>query len=294
MSKANSQHSAGLGPWGPQVGASMPPGAAAAGRLTSGTRAASAQGPAPTQWRVRIVVPGLPLQSCSVLLTDARGQHILVDTGFPQHDSLLLDGLQRVGVKPAEIAGVINTHFHLDHFGGNFLFPDAWVYGSKVDFDWAVSIYESVCGGETRREVFRTFYPEATDEEFDRMDEARVLQLLKWMWDPASLGAMERYRWWEERELGLAGIRALSTPGHTPGHLSLEVNGVEGPYLIVGDARPFADDGVAGYDMPPHNHQLFQHSRRHIDRFVGILVPGHDDPFSQSREEVALEARKQP
>ncbi|HUX65890.1 MAG TPA: sugar transferase [Terriglobales bacterium] len=53
------RRSADLGPWGPQVGASMPPRASTAGRLTSGTRAAGALGPAPTngpallgQWRI--------------------------------------------------------------------------------------------------------------------------------------------------------------------------------------------------------------------------------------------------
>jgi glyoxylase-like metal-dependent hydrolase (beta-lactamase superfamily II) len=245
-----------------------------------------------SQWRVRILVPGLPLQSCSVLLTNEHGQHVIVDTGFPQHDGLLLDGLRRAGVEPGEILGVINTHYHLDHFGGNFLFPQAWVYGSKVDYDWALSIYESVCGGETRRDVFRTFYPEVTEEEFDRMDEARLLQLLKWMWDPATLGSLDRYRWWEKQELGLAGLRIVPTPGHTPGHLAVAVNGVEGPHLIVGDARSFADDGTVGYDMPPHNHEEFKRSRQRIDHFHGILIPGHDDPFAQSREAVTLGGRQ--
>jgi len=240
------------------------------------------RGPASPRWKVQVLVPGLPLQSCSVLLTGPKSEHVVVDTGFPQHDSILLEGLKRAGVAAEEVAGVINTHFHLDHCGSNFLFPRAWVYGSKVDFDWAMRIYDSVCGGETRREVFRTFYPEATEEEFDRMDDARVLQLLQWMWDPASLGAMERYRWHEQQELGLPGLRAIATPGHTPGHLSVEVDGIEGPYLIVGDARPFGDDGAAGYDMPPHNHAEFQRSREWIDRFEGILIPGHDAPFSQS------------
>lgn len=235
------------------------------------------------KWHVRVVVPGLPLQSCSVLLSDGHGRHILVDTGFPQHDSLLLEGLQRAGVKPGDITGIINTHYHLDHFGGNFLFPQAWVYGSKADYGWARRIYESVSGGETRRDVFRTFYPEARDEEFDRMDEARVLQLLKWMWDPATLGSLDRYRWWEETPLGLPGVRVVPTPGHTPGHLALEVAGQEGAYLIVGDARAFLDDGTVGYDMPPHNHRLYERSRQLLDRFEGILIPGHDDPFSQSR-----------
>lgn len=241
------------------------------------------------RWQVQVLVRGLPLQSCSVLLSNPQArQRIVVDTGFPQHDSLLLDGLGRVGVKPSEITGVINTHYHLDHFGSNFLFPQAWVYGSKLDFDWAVRIYESVSGGETRREVFREFYPEATDEEFDHMDQARVLQLLKWMWDPATLGSLDRYRWWEEQDLGIAGLSVVPTPGHTPGHLALQVDSISGPHLIVGDARPFAEDEASGYDMPPHNAEQFERSRRWIDQFHGILIPGHDDPFQQEREQVSI------
>ncbi|MGH9466589.1 MAG: MBL fold metallo-hydrolase [Terriglobales bacterium] len=240
------------------------------------------------RWQVRVLVPGLPLQACSVLLTSvsegngAAPQQIVVDTCFPQHDTLLLDGLQRVRVAPEEITGIINTHYHLDHCGGNFLFPQAWVYGSKLDFDWAISIYESVSGGETRRSVFRTFYPRATDEEFDRMDEARVLQLLRWMWDPAILGDHGRYRWWEEGELNLDGLRIVPTPGHTPGHLALSVRGAEGPYLIAGDARAFADEVAGGYDMPPHHHEQFRRSRQRLDRFSGVVIPGHDDPFTQT------------
>jgi len=46
---APARRSADLGPPGPQVGASTPPRAVTAGRLTSGTRAAGALGPAPTK-----------------------------------------------------------------------------------------------------------------------------------------------------------------------------------------------------------------------------------------------------
>jgi len=243
-------------------------------------------------WQVRVLVPGLPLQSCSVLLSHRDGaRHVVVDTGFSHHDWLLLEGLQRAGVAPAQVTGVINTHYHLDHCGGNFLFPQAWVYGSKLDFDWAVAIYTSVCSGETRREKFREFYPEAGEDEFDRMDEARVLQLLKWMWDPANLGELARYRWREEQELGLAGLHLISTPGHTPGHLSLRVDGVDGPYLIAGDARPFAGEEAQGYDMPPHNAAEFRRSRLLVDEFEGTLIPGHDDPFPQTSAVAALGQR---
>lgn len=253
----------------------------------NGQTAAKPQ-PISAAWDVRIVVSGLPMQSCAVLLSGAAG-HIVVDTGFPQHESLLLEGLHRAGVEAAQVTGVINTHYHIDHIGGNALFPNAWLYGSRVDFEWAVRIYESVCSGETRREVFRTFYPEIRDEEFDRMDQARLLQLIKWMWDPAMVGDLQRYRWLEDEPLGLPGIEVLPTPGHTPKHISLIVNGSDDRYLVVGDARAFQDESALGYDMPPYCHADYQQSRRLISQFEGILIPGHDDPFSQSPDEDSYE-----
>lgn len=244
-------------------------------------------------WKVEIVMAGLPLQSCSALLT--RGsERVLVDTGFSSHDSVLRDGLERAGVTPEQITAVVNTHFHLDHIGCNAMFPAAMVYGSRRDYEWAVPIYESVCGGETRREVFRTFYPEVTDDEFERMDQARVLQLIRWLWDPAMLGEMGRYRWIEETPWPFEGLRLIPTPGHTPGHVALEVDGEDGAYLVAGDARAFQDEATVGLDMPPHNLAQYQESRRRVDAFRGIIIPGHDEPFRHDGTEApAAEAARQ-
>jgi glyoxylase-like metal-dependent hydrolase (beta-lactamase superfamily II) len=245
---------------------------------------------AQASWDVRVVMPGLPLQAAAVLLRSGL-EVLLVDTGFPQHDEILIDGLARAGVKPEQVTGVINTHFHFDHFGGNSLFRNAWVLASKVDFDWAVQIYECVAGGEERREVFRGFYPEISDEAFDRMDDARLLQLIRWMWDPAIIGDLKRYRWVEKGATPPEGISIISTPGHTPGHLSIVVEGNDGAYLVAGDARAFADDANSGLDMPPHCESLYQQSRETVAGFEGIIIPGHDDPFSQtarSRDAVGL------
>lgn len=234
----------------------------------------------PGPWRVHIAMAGLPLQSCSVLLIGER-ERVLVDTGFSSHDTILRQGLERAGVAPEAITAVINTHFHLDHVGCNGLFPRARVYASRQDYEWAVRIYESVCGGEERREVFRSFYPEVTDEEFDRMDQARLLQLIRWLWDPTMLGDLGRYQWIEDGKWPFAGLRWLPTPGHTPGHGSIAVDGADNSYLILGDARAFQDDATVGYDMPPHNLAQYHQSRRLVDAFAGVLIPGHDDPFAQ-------------
>ena len=117
------------------------------------------------------------------------------------------------------------------------------------------------------------------------MEEARVHQLVRWVWDPATLGDLGRYRWREETSWAIPGIEILPTPGHTPGHISVAVDGDDGRYLILGDARAFADEEAAGYDMPAFNSADYRRSRETIARFDGILIPGHDDPFSQSPAE---------
>ncbi len=75
------------------------------------------------------------LFALNCLLIRSEGQTILVDTGYGnkldektrQHAGLerpqgdLLDDLARLGVAPAEIDVVINTHLHGDHCGGNTL-----------------------------------------------------------------------------------------------------------------------------------------------------------------------------
>ncbi len=235
-------------------------------------------------WDVHILMSGLPLQACSVLLRQGENL-VLIDTGFRTHDTLLREGLRHVGVEPEQIATVINTHLHLDHFGNNDMFPRARVFASRRDYEWAIPIYESVCSGETRHDVFRTFYPEVTDEELRRMEQARLLQLIRFVWEPAGLGDLSRYRWIEDQELDLEGVRLIDTPGHTPGHVSVQVQGSDGDYLILGDARAFFDDSAIGYDMPPHNQRLYQASRQKVNAFRGILIPGHDDPFSQGGDE---------
>ncbi len=72
------------------------------------------------------------------LLVRSQGKTILVDTGYgrklsekayqiagldrPHGD--LLAALERLGVSPADVDIVINTHLHADHCGGNTLYQD--------------------------------------------------------------------------------------------------------------------------------------------------------------------------
>src|SRR5215469_1771172 len=75
------------------------------------------------------------------------GGAVLVDTGVggPQHvlndwrvvNRSVADALAELGMTPADIGLVINTHLHFDHCGQNAVFPHAACYVQRAELDRA-------------------------------------------------------------------------------------------------------------------------------------------------------------
>lgn len=63
--------------------------------------------------------------SSTVTLVCSRQQLIVIDSGASEDASKIIEALWSVGVTPAEISLVINTHGHDDHVGCNHLFTSA-------------------------------------------------------------------------------------------------------------------------------------------------------------------------
>ncbi len=122
------------------------------------------------------------------LLIYSEGKTILVDTGYgrkltkkmwlhaglerPEGD--LLDSLARLGLKPADIDIVINTHLHLDHCGGNTIrqgeavvptFPNAQYLIQRLE--WA----DAMMPNERTR---ATYFP----ENYRPLQEAGQLKII--------------------------------------------------------------------------------------------------------------------
>jgi N-acyl homoserine lactone hydrolase len=108
------------------------------------------------------------------------------------------EALRRHDVDPSDINWIINSHLHFDHSGQNAVFPQAPVYVQRAEYE-------------------RRNDPDYTVVEWLNYAGAR----------------------WElldgEREI-VSGVRVLTTPGHTPGHQSIEVDTTAGPALLTGDA----------------------------------------------------------
>jgi glyoxylase-like metal-dependent hydrolase (beta-lactamase superfamily II) len=146
----------------------------------------------------------------------------------------LEDGLLDVGVRPEDVALVINSHLHFDHAGGNTLrdsdggvraaFPNARYVVQRGEFEFASHTNERTVGSYFPH----NFAPLAEASRFDFIE--------------------------GEGEI-VAGIRALHTPGHTPWHQSLLIESKGERALYLADLIPTASHlplpWIMGYDVEP-------------------------------------------
>jgi glyoxylase-like metal-dependent hydrolase (beta-lactamase superfamily II) len=167
----------------------------------------------------------------NAFLVHNGGKVMLVDTGM---GGGVMDALAAAGVSPEQVNIILITHTHLDHTagltkGGICVFPNADIYISQKEFDWAKNT--------------RNFKP-VLDFYAKRI----------MTFEPAALGAAT--------ELGTAaelvpGIRAIATYGHTPGHTMFMLESGGEKLLFWGDLMhaekvQFPDPSIAvTYDSDP-------------------------------------------
>lgn len=69
----------------------------------------------------------------SVTLVVAESWKMVVDTGQKGEDEQILKGLASLDLQPKDIDFVVNTHYHNDHVGNNYLFSNAKILAPN---DW--------------------------------------------------------------------------------------------------------------------------------------------------------------
>jgi glyoxylase-like metal-dependent hydrolase (beta-lactamase superfamily II) len=146
----------------------------------------------------------------------------------------LEDGLLEIGIDPADVALVINSHLHFDHAGGNTLkegddhvaaaFPNARYVVQRGEYEFATHTNERTAGSYFPH----NFVPLADLGRFEFID--------------------------GEREI-VAGVRAIPTPGHTPHHQSLLLDSGGERAFYAADLIPTAAHlplpWIMGYDVEP-------------------------------------------
>lgn len=196
------------------------------------------------------------------------GSNILVDTGFgpemveisrrPDHqgarvtdDDLVVNQLERLGVRPKDIRYLIATHFDGDHAGYLAAFPDAEVVVQRRHYEVAKSGHPRFA--KTREQ-----------------------------WGDPRL----RYRLVDGDTELLPGVELIETSGHVPGHQSVLVRLPKtGPVLLAIDAISHALGDHTPENRPMTQFDLDESGTRASTRKlvdlasrekVALIVYGHD------------------
>lgn len=161
-------------------------------------------------------------------LIEGNGKKYLVDTGMADtqrsvkyhHEGLQEEGraiheqLEKLGISTCEIDAVLFTHLHWDHCSNLEKFPDAQLYVSRAEYEFARDPLPFYWASYE--------YPPATG--LVPPFEGRTFHLID--------GETEIFE----------GISMIPTPGHSPGHMAVSVQTKSGIYYIVGDLMFLRDN----------------------------------------------------
>lgn len=207
--------------------------------------------------RLHVLIQGYPgkatlhggLGWSTVALLRGEGREILIDTGSYGCRDLLRERLGELGLGPGGITDVVLSHCHWDHICNFPMFPDATIHVPRAELEWA------------REQPPATWH----------LAELHV----------AELAARRSAHLIDEGEEFLPGLRALSTPGHTPGHHAFLAEAEGGPVLFAADAAKNQAELLSGrQDLtldPEQSRVSIERIRETASARPGTLVVcGHD------------------
>jgi glyoxylase-like metal-dependent hydrolase (beta-lactamase superfamily II) len=169
--------------------------------------------------------------------------------------------LRARGIEPAAVKFVLMTHLHTDHASAISEYPQATFLVSAAE--WAAASEQGEFHGYRRR-------------QFDHGFDYRLLDF-----EGAGAGSFSGFA----RSFDLFGdgsVRAVYTPGHTRGHMSIVLRTARGEVLVAGDAiylrRTLAD---AHLPYRTEDEHVFRRSLREIRQYAtetpdALIIPGHD------------------
>jgi glyoxylase-like metal-dependent hydrolase (beta-lactamase superfamily II) len=148
--------------------------------------------------------------------------------------TMLEAAIVAAGHRPSDVALVINTHLHFDHAGGNTAFDaEGRVVLAFPNARYVVQGEEAHYAMHTNERTAASYFP----RNWEPVREAGRLDLIA--------GA---------REI-VSGIRSLPSPGHTPHHQSLIIDGGDEIACYLGDVIPTRHHmplpWIMGYDVEP-------------------------------------------
>jgi glyoxylase-like metal-dependent hydrolase (beta-lactamase superfamily II) len=203
---------------------------------------------------IRVPIPDNPLGHTLVYVVDTDRGPVLVDTGWDDPDSwdTLTEGLTACGTSAAEIHGIVVTHHHPDHHGLSGKVREtsgAWIAMHAAD---AAIVRRT---RETRPEQWFSYMAAKLAAAGAPEEHLAPLRAARGRGSGSLPGFSPAL---PDREivpgelLDLSGrrLRAIWTPGHTPGHVCLYLE-EEHPSGLPGHGRLFSGDHLLP-EITPH------------------------------------------
>ncbi len=200
----------------------------------------------PGLWSVPVVIPDNPLGYTLVYVFATASGPVIVDNGWddPRAWAALSAGLAEAGFDVADVYGVLLTHVHPDHHGLSGRVREAsgaWIAMHPEDA-WVVTRWRTTMDTwllETAAVMLSAGAPE--DELAALPDFSGVVGR------PRELPALPTRLFADGDYVDVPGwtVRALWTPGHSPGHTCFVVDGM----LLAGDhVMPKISPHIGLYD----------------------------------------------
>ncbi|MET9619423.1 MBL fold metallo-hydrolase [Streptomyces sp. NPDC006464] len=197
-------------------------------------------------WSIRVPIPDNPLGHTLVHLLDTDRGPVLIDTGWddPASWSELSDGLEALGTSVREVHGVVITHHHPDHHGLSGKVREesgAWIAMHAADTDVVRRTRASEPAAWLDYLARKLAAVGAPEEHTAPLLAARSGRRIRAL--PGLRSALPDREIVPGELLDLAGrrLRAIWTPGHTPGHVCLHLE-EEHPARLPGHGRLFSGD----------------------------------------------------
>lgn len=182
----------------------------------------------------------LGLSTCALLRTDEHT--MLFDTGAHGSIKILQASLEALGVSPSQVDTVFLSHLHYDHLNNVAFYPNAGIITGRREWEYAT---------QTK-------------------DEWTPLESILYLRDH------RKVRLVEDGEEVLPDMRAIWTPGHTPGHMSLAIDTPEGTLVLAGDAVKNRSELELEYSDQYVDQQASASSIKRIKGMATKVLPGHD------------------
>ncbi|MEV0095184.1 MBL fold metallo-hydrolase [Streptomyces sp. NPDC050738] len=197
-------------------------------------------------WSLKVPIPDNPLGHTLVHLIDTDSGPVLIDTGWddPASWDALTDGLAALAVSITDIHGVVITHHHPDHHGLSGQVRDAsgaWLAMHAADTEVVKRTRSAEPGVWLDYLTAKLTAAGAPEDHLGPLRQARSGGRLRTL--PGLRAAVPDREIVPGDLLPLAGrrLRAIWTPGHTPGHVCLHLE-EEHPAHKPGNGRLFSGD----------------------------------------------------